>query len=96
MDAPPGPRLVNWAWVIESGDYEQRFVNGVAASAASAVEWLKAKYRHPYLVTWDEPTQTDADVVEITGHFEAVLHYSTKHDCTFRIERYALHGEPAA
>lgn len=81
-------------WIIESGDYEQRHVEGVAVSVATAVEFLKMAYGPPYLVAWEEVRQTDPYVFELTGHFEAVQHYSIKHDCTFEIEEYELQGSP--
>ncbi len=76
-------------WVIESGEYEQRGVNGVAVSVAAAVEWLKALYPPPYVVTWGEPAQDEYYlpkfvIFRITGHFEAVQGYSVKHSRSAR------------
>ncbi len=84
-------------WVIESGEYEQRSIDGVAVSVAAAVEFLKQTYGPPYIVTWDEPVQEqiylpNLIIFKITGHFEHVMNYSCRHDCDFEIQRYELAG----
>ena len=70
-------------WLIESGDYEQRSVDGVADSLEAAVAFLKECYPPPYKVRWGELVKVADDEYEIIGHFAPVLHYSRLHNCRF-------------
>ena len=78
-------------WVIESGEYEQRFVNAVASSPEAALEYLRNLYSHPYVVTW-EPLVKDGEDYSITGHFEAETGFSIKHTCVYSLTKYELDG----
>lgn len=81
-------------WIIESGDYSQRSVDGVALSPEGAIAFIKGRYPPPYIVEWEEPIP-DGDDCSLTGHFAQVPHYSTHHDCTFDITRWPCASDPA-
>lgn len=76
-------------WVIESGEYEQRGVNGVAASVETAAKFIRAGYGEPYVVKWDAPIQC-GDEWELHGHFSAVLGYSSDHEAIYTFTKYTL------
>ena len=79
-------------WIIETGEYEQAYIVGVAATWHAAVESIKGRYgRHPYIVRWDDPDISDGSV-GLVGHFSAVPGYSTMHDASYSITRYEVHG----
>ena len=78
-------------WLIESGEYEQRGVWGVADSVVSAVEFIKQKFPPPHQVSWDEPVQLDDDTWRLTGAFGAVQYYSIEHENTFDITKYEVY-----
>lgn len=82
----PLPELV---YVIECGEHEGRHVMAVAASIASAVDYLKTTYAAPYQVRWEDVLD-EIDSVTLTGHFEQVLGYSTRHVARFEITAHAL------
>jgi hypothetical protein len=45
-------------WVVESGEYEQRSVDLVAATVGDAVAAVKERYSDPhYVIAWHEPVQ---------------------------------------
>ena len=75
---------MNTVWVVESGDYEQRGIDGIYGSFSSAIEGIKAGFGSPYIVDWVQ----DGD--DLVGHFEEVLHYSTKHTARFYIDEYPI------
>lgn len=76
-------------YVVESGDYEQRIIDGIADSIASAVELIKDRYAAPYVVEWGELKPSGSSgCCSVTGKFKAVLNYSTAHTCTFDITPY--------
>lgn len=77
-------------WVIEAGDYEQRFIKGIADSIEAAVECIKGKFGPPYIVRWDELKKLDEDSYELSGTFSQVLHYSTFHVAQYDITRYSV------
>lgn len=77
-------------YVIETGEYEQRYIFGVADSIAAAVQHIKATYRAPYVVQWDEPSSDSADFTFLVGHFDAVVGKSTKHTASFEITAESL------
>jgi len=77
---------INTAWLIESGDYEQRGVDGIATSYKSAVELITNRYRNPYIVEW-----SDNDGY-LLGNFECVPNYSTKHTAQFDITEIPIEG----
>lgn len=76
-------------WVVESGEYSQRFINLVASSLESAVAALRSRYGLPDTV-WDDPVREDPYVFTVTGHFQHHVGISTKHDCEFSIELYEV------
>ena len=72
-------------WVIETGEYAERMVLGVAASEAAAVEYVKARYQTPpYKVEWTEHAGY------LVGEFDAVFQYSTKHDAVYDFTEYEV------
>ena len=75
-------------WVIESGDYSMRSVMGVADSIDSAVASIKETYGPPYQVEW-LPVEY-GDYPQLTGKFEAVSGYSTRHAASFSFTAYDL------
>jgi hypothetical protein len=79
-------------YLVEHGDYEQRGVWGVYVSESAAVAGVKATFAPPYIVKWDEPKR-GRDRLRLTGHFEAVQHYSTQHVGDFDISEWELMGE---
>ena len=50
--------MTDYMWVVGSGDYEQRSIDGIYRSPADAEAAIKALYQEPYVVTW-EPTKYD-------------------------------------
>ena len=73
-------------WVIETGDYEERHVVGVAATVEAGVSWIKALHGRPHEVRWDDLTG-DGPLV---GHFSSVPGFSTEHDAEFAFTAFAL------
>jgi len=78
-------------WVIETGEYEDRYVHGVAASLEAAVRGIEGEYASPYVVRW-EPLRRgdDGNGAELVGHSEAVAGYSTRHTAVFDIRPCTL------
>lgn len=76
-------------FVVETGDYEQRYVFGVFSSVAAAIAGIKEKFGSPYAVSWDELVQ-DEHGMRITAHFKAVNHCSVMHDAEFEITEMEL------
>lgn len=76
-------------WVIETGDYECRFVWGVATSPEAAEKMIRSAFRAPYVVRWED-LQKRGDEYVLVGHFDRVLHYSTGHTSTWDITPQVL------
>ena len=74
-------------WVVESGEYEQRGIDGIFSSKTKAIEGIKAHYQSPYIVAWETAG------TGLLGHFKEVPNYSTEHSCQFDIERWILNGK---
>lgn len=75
-------------WLIESGEYEQRGVFGVAESLEAAIAHVKTEFGPPYIVRWEQPKKSDYPefpMITLTGHFEAVPGYSTEHTADYDI-----------
>jgi len=71
--------------VVETGEYEQRYVVLVAASSEAAEAAVKETYRPPYIVSWELNERG------LSGKFSAVLGYSTEHVGQFDFSTYPLH-----
>lgn len=78
-------------WVIETGDYELRYVFGVAKDLNLAVKYIKEQFPAPYVVAWSKVNVDDADSVFMIGEFEAVAGTSTKHVACFDFTKMVLH-----
>lgn len=74
-------------WVVEKGEYSDRYVWGIYSSPESAVEHIKAMFGEPYIVTWE------MDGLSLIGHFEEVNHYSIKHTAVFDIESWEVDSD---
>ncbi len=77
-------------WIIESGEYEQRSVDGVAVSLEAAVSFVKTRYG-ANIVKWDDAARqeypgTDLVIYELNGHSD--VGYSLD----FSIQEYELSG----
>lgn len=81
-------------WIIESGEYEQRHIDGVALSLEGAVAFIKARYGLPYIVRWEEAVP-DGEDCSLVGHFSEVMGKSTRHDCSFDITKWSCAPEKA-
>lgn len=77
-------------WVIETGEYAEAFVWGVAASLESAVQSVKDAYRAPYIVRWEE--RLDQERPCLVGHFAAVKGKSTEHTAVFNFDQAEVIG----
>lgn len=77
------------AWVVESGEYEERSIDGIYESLKSAISGIKGTYGFPYIVKWVETKDLDNILI---GNFDAVPHYSTKHTRVFYIAPYPVGG----
>lgn len=80
-------------WIVEHGDDEQRGVWVVHESLDAAVALLKAQFAPPYIVRWEDVRDTSSGERRewtLTGHFEAVQHYSTRHQGDFTITPYLV------
>jgi len=78
-------------WVIETGEYEQRGIFGIAISVEAAIKHIKEVYGPPYRVRWGELIKHDSDCYEIGGRFADVPDYACSHTEGFEITRYELH-----
>ena len=90
MNALLGKGVSGAAWVVESGDYEQRHVVMVAATPEAAVVAIKRMFASPYVVRWEDAAQDADGDWRLVGHFDAVVGYSTQHQSTFEITRYPI------
>ena len=77
-------REVSTVWVVETGEYEDRFIVGIYDSRKSAIEGIKEPYGSPYVVRWEQNERI------LTGHFEEVANYCTKHSADFEIDLYPV------
>lgn len=78
---------------MESGDYEQRGVDGIWRTLEGVVAGLKEKYgQPPYKVTWDAPVAAEYDPRgwRVRGHFEMVPNYSVGHVQDYDITEWEL------
>lgn len=65
------------AWVVESGEYEQRGVYGVYSSLQESVNAIKRRCGPPYIVTWRDPKKSSfGEDYELAGHFTGVPRHS--------------------
>lgn len=77
-------------WIVESGDYEQRGIDLVAASPEAAVAAIKGRYDNGhYVVRWEDPTSDDRGWT-LVGHFDAVPGWSTEHRAIYDITEYEV------
>ncbi len=79
-----------YVWVIESGDYADRSVAGVAANVEAAAQHVKKPYGSPYIVRWDEPVREDDEHWSLTGHFSRVPDYCGDGPITWDFTRHGL------
>lgn len=76
-------------WVCESGDYEQRGIDGVWDSLEHGIAGVKADYGAPYVVEWVTKKET------LVGHFARVNGYSIEHICSFYFTEMEVRGGEA-
>lgn len=81
-------------WIVETGDYEQRGTMAVYSSPEAAEAGIKATFGPPYIVRW-EPLErgqqsTSGYSYHLTGHFEAVNHYSIEHTGHYDIDPWPV------
>lgn len=83
-------------FVIETGEYEQRYVVGVAVSVDAAVRSIKETHKQPpYSIEWSAPEKdTHGDGWTLQGDFAARAGYSTKHTAFFSMEPFDLAEGP--
>jgi hypothetical protein len=87
-------------WIIETGDYEQRYVFGIATSPEKAAAYIRSTYDEPYVIEWESLAHTPwgdnggepYDEYELVGHFSAVQGYSTEHTAKYTIHPCELIG----
>lgn len=79
-------------WIIESGEYEQRHVFGVAVSLERAIQLIKDEHPPPYIVKWDdfEPWPEGPERGFLVGHFTAVPGYATGHTAEYDIQPFEV------
>lgn len=70
--------------VVETGEYEQRYVVLVAATEDAAETAIKEMYRAPYVVSWEKNERG------LCGKFSAVIGFSTEHVGQFDFTTYPL------
>ena len=76
-------------WIVNTGGYEN-YVLGIYKSVDSAIRDIKKRFSYPYIVDWSLSNENESSV--LTGKFEEVDHYSTKHTARFEIEPMELKG----
>lgn len=86
--------MSQFVWVIESGEYEDRSVDGVAASVEAAVRFIKKRFGDPYIVEWEPLKKCEEEEFALIGHFEDVPNFSIKHRGIYNITRYELAEDP--
>lgn len=75
-------------WIIETGDYEERYVFCVCETPSAGFAHVIATFGSPYVVAWRDIKQTrdDADGFKqftLTGDFSGVHGFSTQHTANF-------------
>lgn len=84
-------------WVVETVEYEWehefRVVLCVATSLDAAVSMVKEQYSAPYDVLWTNVAETGGRW-EMTGHFEYVPGFSSRHSAIFDLTPYPLDRWP--
>ena len=98
--------MTTTVWLIETGEYAQRDVFGVASSLDAAVAYVKRAYGPPYVVEWEDVEQDEWQKEHnwwtLVGNFEGVQGYSTRHRGVYDISPWpvsvdayaAASGEP--
>lgn len=79
-------------WLIEVGEYADRFICGVVSSPDAAAELLKKTYGEPYLIRWEAPARIDDDEWSITGHFTGIPGYCGDGPHTYTLWRHTVDG----
>lgn len=74
-------------WIIQTGEYEQAYVFGVAATYDDAIKCIKQTYASPYIVEWDDPKDNC-----IKGVFASVPGYAMAHTAYFYISEAEVFG----
>lgn len=88
--------MAETVWLVESGEYEQRGVDLVGATKASAAAALRRSYGPPYRVEWVDHLD-DPERPHMIGRFEDVAGFSTEHVSWFYFsERPVKDGEEEA
>lgn len=75
-------------WVIETGEYEDGYVFGVAESLDAAVAYVRAQFGPPYQVSWSEIQNNPGP--SIVGTFQQVPNYSTTHSVRFYFSEHPV------
>jgi hypothetical protein len=65
-------------WVVETGEWADRMIWGVASSVEAAAHLVRSSYPPPYIVRWEEPKQDEDGEWSMTGHFDAVPGYAAE------------------
>ena len=77
---------VGEVWLVETGEYEGRYIFGIYDSYDSAIVGIKDKFSPPYVVVWEKSDDG------LTGHFEEVNGYSIRHTAQFDIQPDSVLG----
>jgi hypothetical protein len=86
-DARDGPSEEE-VWSAEACDYDS-FIYAIYRTPEDALAAHLATYGPPYVVRWEDVVK-DEDGWTITGHFEWVPGYSTKHTATTEFKRWPV------
>jgi len=78
------------AWIVETGDYEQRGIVLVASSLEAAVRAIKERYGPPYIVEWGELKDEGEWGHSLSGKFAQVTGRATAHTATFDIGAWGV------
>ena len=78
-------------WVVEEGDYEQRYVMLVGSSPEAALSAIKNTYDENYIVEWSGLNEGTVGQYQVVGKFEWVPGKSTKHTAFYDLTEYDLH-----
>lgn len=79
-------------WIIETGNYEGRYIFGVAESVDAAVATIKAAFAAPYRVRWEEVV-IGSEEAQLIGEFEQVPGFSTRHTGLFTMTCYQVNSD---
>lgn len=90
------PEEVGWMaklWMVETGEYDQRYTMCVADSPELAEQYIHKAYPPPFIVNWEPMEDTTwrggderYEQYTVTGHFAEVAGKSTRHTNYFTIE----------